>query len=406
MSYVSATILEDIKNMHKEFTLCGNPRNSLLTVHDDLLVYILSLLRNELPPITDAPIDQWMRLIDILSHDRIIPFLYSRIGVLPEELQPPKRITNIMRECFLNSRVRSMRMDKQLGRILWAFKQEQVRVLVMKGPAIAWSVYPDPAMRPYDDIDLLVLPKQFVKAREVMEKLGYRCETKIFEKFKDVQFEEHFHCQDKSVGKLMVEIHWDLHRFYGAKQSIDLDSLFYNAVTVKTPSFSFETFNPVDALMHIVAHTGFSHTKDIRLSWICDIARISSSLKVPEDWILLQARSVEWGIRLLLERFIKMAQVWNGTKIPDKFVDFSCWPKPSQIELAFWPHITKRHESVISMLKLRIPGNLGFFKRMHLLFRLILPKPGHVCVDFPYRYKWQIPWSYIQYWLKWLAKIF
>jgi hypothetical protein len=351
-------------------------------------------------------IEQWIRLTDILNHNRIIPFLYSRIGVLPENLRPPKYITNIMREYFLASRVRNIKMDKQLERLLLVFKQEQVKVLVMKGPAIAWSVYPDPAMRPYDDIDLLVLPSQFVKAREVMEILGYRCEAKIFEIFKDVQFEEHFHYRGRSIKELLVEIHWDLHRFYGAKQNIALDDLFHNAITVNTPVFSFEIFNPIDALMHMVSHTGFSHTKDIRLSWICDIAQISSRLEIPEDWLLLQRRSVEWGIRLLLEKFLKMAEAWNGIKIPDKFADFSCWPKPSKIELVLWPHITKRHESALSMLKLRIPGNLGFFERMHLLFCLILPKPDHVRVDFPYRYKWQIPWSYIQYWLKWLAKIF
>lgn len=406
MSGVSSLLLEEIKDIHKKFTLCGNPRNVLLTVPDDLLVYILALLRNELPPITDAPIDQWMRLTDILNHDRIIPFLYSRIGLLSEELQPPKCIIDIMREYFLNSRVASMEMDKQLEKILLAFKQEQIRVLVMKGPAIAWSVYPDPVMRPYDDIDLLVLPKQFVKAREVMETLGYKCEAKIFGTSKDVQFEEHFHYQGSSIKKLLVEIHWDLHRFYGAKQDIVLDDLFHNAIIVNTPAFSFETFNPVDALLYMVSHAGLSHTEDIRLTWICDITRIVSRLKAPEDWRLLQLRSVGWGIRLLLEKFMKMAQVWNNLKIPNEFADFSLWPKPSQDELALWPHITQKNKNVISMLKLRIPGNLDFSEKMRLLFRLIFPMPEHVCVDFPCRYKWQIPWSYIQYWLKWLAKIF
>lgn len=406
MSCVSSTLLKDIKNIHREFTLCGKPRNSLLTVPDDLLSYILCLLRNEFPTMPKASIEQWISLIDILNQNRIIPFLYSRIGVLPEKLRPPKYITNIMREYFLVSRVRNIKMDKQLERLLLAFKQEQIKVLVMKGPAIAWSVYPDPAMRPYDDIDLLVLPKQFVKARKIMEMLGYRCEAKIFEIFKDVQSEEYFHYQDKSIGKLKVEIHWDLHCFYGAKQNIALDDLFHNAITVDTSSFCFETFNPVDTLLHMVAHTGFSHTKDIRLSWISDIAQILTRLEVPQDWISLQARSVEWGIRLLLERLIKMAEAWNGIKVPDRFADFSSWPKPLLNELAVWPHITQKHESTISMLKIRLPGNLDLFEKMRLLFHLIFPPSDYILIEFPCRYKWQIPRSYIQYWLKWLAKIF
>ena len=407
MSPVNSDLLKDIKNIHREFTLCGTPRNSLLAVSDDLLTYILCLLRNEPPSsIPKASIEQWMSLTDILNHNWIIPFIYYRVGFLPEKLQPPKSITNIMREYFLLSSAQDIRTVRQLERLLLAFRQEQVRVLVMKGPALAWSVYPDAAMRPYDDIDLLVPPKQFTKARKIMEMLGYECEAKIFEILKDVQFEEHFYYRDQSMKKLLVEIHWDLHRFYGAKQKITLDDLYDNAITVNTSSFYFETFNPVDSLLHMVAHTGFSHSKDIRLSWICDIAQISSRLEAPQDWISLQTKSVEWGIRLLMERFIKMAQAWYAVKVPGIFADFSKWPRPLQSELAIWPHITQRNENAISMLKLRISGNLGFFEKMRLLFRLIFPIPGHILIDFPCKYKWQIPRSYIRYWRKWLAKIF
>jgi len=406
MSHVSFILLKDIKNIHKEFTLCGKPRNSLLTVSDDLLAYILCLLRNELPSMPKASIEQWIHLTDILNHNRIIPFLYSRVSVLPEKLRPPKHITNIMREYFLISRVQNIKMDKQLERLLLAFKQEQIKVLVMKGPAIAWSIYPDPAMRPYDDIDLLVLPQQFVKARKIMIMLGYVCDAKMFEIFKDVQSEEHFHYQDSLIRNMQVELHWDLHCFYGAKHNITLEDLFHNAITVNTSSFYFETFNLVDTLLHTVAHTGFSHTKDIRLSWISDIAQISSRLEVPEDWILLQTRSVEWGIRLLFERIIKMAEAWNGIKVPDGFADFSRWPKPLQNELAIWPYITQKHASTISMIKIRLPDNLDLFEKMRLLFSLIFPPSNYILIEFPCRYKWQLPRSYIRYWQKWFSKIF
>lgn len=406
MSRDFSALLIEMKALHKDFSLCGEPRNSLLTIPDVLLAYISCLLRNELPHFPKATTEQWMHLIVILGQNRIVPFLYSLIGVLPEPLRPPKCITDIMREHFLASSVRNIRMCEHLDRLLLAFKREEVRVLVMKGPAIAWSAYPDPAMRPYDDIDLLVLPDLVVKARNIMESFGHRCDARIFETLKDVQFEEHFHYQGSPMNNLPVEIHWDLHRFYGAKHNMDLHDLFLNAITVNASSFCFETFNPVDALLHMVAHTGLSHTKDIRLGWICDIAQISSRLKFPEDWISLQERSVDWGVRLLLERFIKMAEVWNGFKIPDEFADFSNWPKPSRDELAICPHIIQKHDSAISMLKLRVPGNLGCFGKLRLLLRLVFPTPGHILADFPCRHKLQIPWSYVRYWLKWLPKAF
>ncbi len=261
----SRPLPNDIKEIHKDFTLCGKPRNSLFAIPDDLFSYVLCFLRDEPPSFPKASVEQWMGLIDILNHNRIVPFLFSRVGVLPEPLRPPKCIVDIMRVHFLASRVRNMVMDLQLSRILSAFKQEQVRALVMKGPAIAWSAYPDPAMRPYDDLDLLVLPEQFLKARGIMESLGYRCEARIFETLKNVQFEEQFVCQDRPAKSLLVEMHWDLHRFYGAKRNMELEDLFHHATTVNASTLRFDTFNPVDAILHIVSHTGLSHTKDIRL---------------------------------------------------------------------------------------------------------------------------------------------
>ncbi|MCC6544504.1 MAG: hypothetical protein IT392_08395 [Nitrospirae bacterium] len=48
-------LLEKLRVVHKEQTLCGEPRNELFNAPDDLLLYILSLLRGDvhyLPEVT------------------------------------------------------------------------------------------------------------------------------------------------------------------------------------------------------------------------------------------------------------------------------------------------------------------------------------------------------------------
>jgi hypothetical protein len=72
-------------------------------------------------------------------------------------------------------------MERQLREILDTFGRENISSLVLKGPALAWTVYPDPATRPFADIDLLVRPDQYMKARNILNQLGYRSQLDRFE---------------------------------------------------------------------------------------------------------------------------------------------------------------------------------------------------------------------------------
>lgn len=44
---IGLQLLEKIRNIHKDQRLCGEPGNVLLDAHDDLLLYILALLRGD-----------------------------------------------------------------------------------------------------------------------------------------------------------------------------------------------------------------------------------------------------------------------------------------------------------------------------------------------------------------------
>ena len=90
-------LLEEIRNIHTGRKLCGEPQNALLNVSDDLLLYVLSLLRDDSPAVPDASIPEWNELISALSSHWITPLLYWKIGHLPYELRPPEDTTAQMR---------------------------------------------------------------------------------------------------------------------------------------------------------------------------------------------------------------------------------------------------------------------------------------------------------------------
>jgi hypothetical protein len=61
----------------------------------------------------------------------------------------------------------------QLGEVLAACAEHGLRPIALKGVHLAASVYPDPALRPMNDIDLLFEAAELARAEQVLSTLGY-----------------------------------------------------------------------------------------------------------------------------------------------------------------------------------------------------------------------------------------
>jgi hypothetical protein len=395
-------LIEKIKNVHIDFQLAGAPRNALLNSSKDLFNYILSLLKNELPILPDLSLEQWAELLPLLKSHYISPIIYHRVSVLPCELQPPSEVVNQLRIAFFNNRVQCIKIEKQISEISDTFSKRGIRVLFLKGSAMAWSVYPDPVLRAFADIDILVVPESLNSAWEILESLEYKSMEKIFDISKESQIEELFAYDNKKEDRLLIELHWDLHCFSGIKNKDTVNDLFSRSIKVKVPSFSIETPDHVDKLIHSALHMFLNHAHDIRLNWIFDIALIAKQLKVPYDWQMLQERSVSWNARYAVELALKMAELWTDFKIPDAFSNFSFWPEPSEVESVNWHNVKLKDKSCLNLLALRMPQNLNCFKKLHYYCRSLFPPAIYIRKKYPAR---PLPFSYVKYWLKWIPRI-
>ena len=60
-----------------------------------------------------------------------------------------------------------------LAEILDAFQVAGIPILVLKGAALAYLVYPEPGLRPMRDVDVLVSPAQVRQAQTLLGELGF-----------------------------------------------------------------------------------------------------------------------------------------------------------------------------------------------------------------------------------------
>jgi hypothetical protein len=73
-----------------------------------------------------------------------------------------------------DSRRRAVALEALTVRVIDLLERDGVRALPLKGPLLARALYGDPAMRPTNDIDLLVSADDLPRAVEAVRGLGYR----------------------------------------------------------------------------------------------------------------------------------------------------------------------------------------------------------------------------------------
>ena len=278
-------------------------------------------------------------------------------------------------------------------------------MLVLKGVAFALTVYPDRALRCFEDIDILVAPDDFLRAFSILESLGYSRTDNRFDPSNKFRNEETFLPPERQETLLRVELHWNLHYCSRLSGSLGFEELFRDATCVEDSGLVLDVLHPIDALIHSALHLALFHPNNFRITWIYDIALLAEGLDVPTDWRRLQERSTSMQARLAVERCLRLAQTWIGLQIPPEVADFSEWPKPEKAEFEMLHHAPGWRENTYSTFKLSWPGAVSPSTKARHVFRLLFPRPEYMHTYYPSSHEWLMPLSYVRRWLKWLKQL-
>ena len=365
------SLLPTLRRWHAVHPLAGNPPNALLSVPDDLLRYVIGAVRNIpcSPPVCRP--EAWDHVVSCLTVHRILPLMASHMVSWPQECRPPEKIMAVFENALLTGAARNLLMGQQIGRVLTAFQEAGIPVLLIKGPALGRTVYPDPALRQSSDIDLLIRPEDFLSSEKIMESLGYSCPARTYHLSRHT-----FHHQEFLPGKkgMMVEIHWMADFGFGYFPENWLDNFLKRKIHVESKDLIFDTLHPADHLQLLVFHNVIHHTHR-RLDWIMDIARMTQGFILPDDAESVKTSFVTHHIRIPAEIAIREALLWSGSTLPAGLTDFATWPAPSAREERLWQYAEIQSVSPRALIRLRLEGLPGYGEKLKYCGRFILPPP-------------------------------
>jgi len=248
---------------------------------------------------------QFEQYADRHGHDAFTATLV-RHGIAPfVAFQRPDlpRLAVIRRDAMVQDAL----LSAELRQICSALAAAQVRVLVLKGCAWAYSVYPVPWSRPRADIDLLVHPSDRTRAHDVLLALGFVQAHRVSGDL--VSFQQAYSRTVAGGFTCAVDLHWMVTNRLAVGRRLDVAALFANSRPLDAAGEEARELDLVDAITVACLHPLAHHPDDVELKWWLDVVLLAQQLS-PGDVEALVQRAAARGVSPLLAHALEQAGQW------------------------------------------------------------------------------------------------
>jgi hypothetical protein len=170
--------------------------------------------------------------------------------------------------------------EGELRRLLAALAAAGVHSLVLKGAALAYTVYRAPHLRPRGDLDLLIAPPDLETADQALVAAGW-CRA-VEHDSAAITTQRHYVLGGAPRFAEHLDLHWKIAvpRIFG--DAIGFDELAARAVPIAALGPDAWTLSSADALFLACLHRVAHHQDAADLLWLWDIHLLASSLSEAE----------------------------------------------------------------------------------------------------------------------------
>ena len=210
----------------------------------------------------------WDRLVLLARRHGLVPLLHRTLSGLKSNGVPPD-VRQRLRSLAEGVRFHGLVLLRELLNALRALESAGITAVPYKGPALAAFLYRDLALRQFSDIDLLVRPRDAVKARRVLLDLGYVPRRPMSERAAAAYARLHCDFTFTADGQLNVDLTWWIAPRYWRLPEIPRSS-WDRLGRLSLGGVSVPWLAPRDLLFVLCIH-GCKHKWDT-LKWIVDIA--------------------------------------------------------------------------------------------------------------------------------------
>ena len=218
----------------------------------------------------------WNLFLELTLHHRVFPMLYPVLKKVESGLIPVF-VMQQLAHLYKRNTFQMLHLSAEMEAVHQLFTDNDIRLLFLKGPVLAESLYGDISLRTSSDLDFLIPIEQLSEAEQLVTNLGYVKDDYIETILNDWRWRHHHVTYFHPNKGIKLEIHWRLHPGPGREQSFE--QLWSRKATSSLTSSSIYLLGKEDLFLFLACH-GARHGWS-RLRWLVDIRQL---LLQPLDW--------------------------------------------------------------------------------------------------------------------------
>lgn len=313
--------------------------------------------------------DAWEAMLGSLTKERL-----TGLAVAAAEsgrLELSERQAEELLERHREAMVWALLGERHLMRVGAALEAAGVDFLLLKGPALAHTCYPDPSWRPYADLDLLVRTGDWRAACGVLAEQGFRRDLPE----PRAGFDERFGKAASHTGPEGFSV--DLHRTlvlgpFGLWMRPE--ELFATPDVFELAGRRFRRLDDTALLVHACMHASLGWLPLLLLP-VRDVAQVVWNSQV--DWDLFADRVRRWRLGAVVRHSFETASALLGAALPPETGSFAAARTKRRERRALSSYTSDRRSrggTALSTFK-AIPGIRG---KTAYARAMLLPQRGFV----------------------------
>jgi hypothetical protein len=283
-----------------------------------------------------------------------------------------------------------MRHQQILAQLLDTLDRVGLRVLVLKGSALAYDLYAQPNLRARGDTDLLIERADLQEARRLLAEQGFTRASDGMGENEFARLEETWFTRSSDGLRHDIDLHWSAFNSASLSRAIAFEDAFSRARSLLRLSPVARGL-PLDlALLYACAHKAMHVKETDRLIWTQDIDLLARSLS-PGDWTRLVEACAVAGLGPVCVEGLEAAAGRFGTPWPDGAL--------ARLESARWGSQATRYlrnQGRIGQMwsdLLATPGTRG---RWHYLRVGLFPPAEHMRAKYSNAVRQPLPVLYLR----------
>lgn len=212
--------------------------------------------------------------------------------------------------------VKELFVQRELARVLGAIDAAGCRALVIKGTALAYTIYRQPWHRPRTDTDLLVGEHEMAVVSAVLESCGY-ARADAVSTGRLVSHQIAYDHRDDAGLRYVIDLHWKLVNPQVLADALPFELLWRDKQSI--PALGSGAWAPSAAAATVLAcvHRLAHHQGRDRLIWLYDLHLLTGAFG-PAEWDAVRGLALDRRVAgVCLDGLRRAGQCFDGLLPPE-----------------------------------------------------------------------------------------